>query len=205
MTHRTNGRSIDSPAFGHRGGLCIALVLTLTLTGGAWADDATRFGRSLAQWQADLADGDTGRRATAVRVIGMFGNDATPILTQALQDGDVAVRAAAAEALAIRGKAESQAAQRLNALRNDPSFGVQLAAAFALCRMAQPSDADLAKLTKGVEANSRPISTRACDYLARVGPPAKAALPVLQPATKAKDYHIWGAALIAIDEIEARQ
>ncbi len=167
------------------------------------ADNATRFGRTLEQWQDDLATGDTGRRATAVRVIGMFGNEATPVLAQALQSDDDAVRAAAAEAVAVRGRADAQSKQRLTALQEDTSsFGVQLAAAFALCRMAQPSDADLASLVKGVEVNSRPFSTRACDYLARIGPPAKAALPVLRPATKSKDYHIWGAALIAIGEIE---
>jgi HEAT repeats len=209
-------------------GLCMALASAAlaeprTPSGG----DSTRSGaervagRTLPEWAGQLESGNRVVRLRAAATLSAFGIEAVPALTGALSHADPAVRYWAAYGLGTvapdrepRSREEPSAADpfepAIEPLRNmldEKSVGVRMASAFALCRLGR-LDEGLPHLTRALEHPERGVSNTAADLLARVGPPARSAIPALEMAIERNqrgrpggDYHIAGMAREAIRRI----
>ncbi len=90
------------------------------------AQEARYQGRSLSQWQADLADLDSKVRREAVKAIAHFGSQAVPTLTKTLKDPSWEVRTTTVDALRNMGPAARDAApdlvKALSSRSDDPSY-----------------------------------------------------------------------------------
>jgi len=158
-------------------------------------------GRTLAEWTDDLKSDNELVRLRATLSLGAFREPAVSALTAALEDPSDGVRYWAASELGDIGPAAKPALARLRKLNKEKFIGLRIAAAYALCRLGE-LDAGLPTLTTALESPERGISNSAVDFLARVGPPAKAAIgPLEQAAKQHDDYHVRGAALEALRRI----
>ena len=158
-------------------------------------------GAELKEWAKDLKSPQEVVRCRAVLMIGQFDQGSDKWLIQALKDKSPAVRFWAADQL---GEGQFQAAKGvLDKHLEDPSPSVRLAAAFALARLGDLK-VSLPILEKGLQGD-RATACFAGDFLARIGPPAKDALPALEEAVKHKDYHVEGAALRAMKLIDPQK
>jgi len=116
-----------------------------------------------------------------VLTLGAFGPRAVPALTGALNDKDPAVRYWAASRLGDIGLPSKSARPALKRLLTGDSFAVRLSAAYALCRLGD-IQTGLPILTKGLTVPDKGTNVSTADFLARIGPPAKAAVSALQKA-----------------------
>ena len=146
-------------------------------------------GRSLADWSAELQSSSPVARRRAVLSVGAFGKNAVPVLTKALSHDDEVVRYWAASELGDLGDDAKSAVEALRKLLGEKSIGVRIAAGYALCRIGQVEEG-LPTLLEGLKHNERGVWNSSADFLARIGPPAKAAIPTLEEAGKGGADHI---------------
>jgi len=163
------------------GGTAAMFGLVATDARGAKPKPATVAGRTLSGWSAELKSSNPTVRRRAVLTLGAFGPRAVPALTGALEDNDSAVRYWAASRLGDIGLPSRSAKTKLKRLLTGNSFAVRLSAAYALCRLGD-MQTGLPVLTKGLTVADKGTNVSAADFLARVGPPAKAAVPALKKA-----------------------
>ena len=146
-------------------------------------------GRSLAEWSVELQSSSPVVRRRAVLSLGVFAKRAVPVLTQALSHDDSVVRYWAASELGDLGDDAKSALESLRKLHGESPIGVRIAAAYALCRIGQVEEA-LPTLLAGLKHDARGVWNSSGDFLARIGPPAKAAIPVLEEEGKRGADHI---------------
>ncbi|MFK8113313.1 MAG: HEAT repeat domain-containing protein [Rubripirellula sp.] len=166
-------------------------------------------GKTLQQNLELLAGTERAVRLRAIRSIGLFGQPAGDALLTALDHQDAAVRYIAAEHLGrLGGEALEKAKARLRELADDESsLAVRTAASYALCRGGD-LDKHLPLLIKTLDYPERGMVCSTAALLAKIGPPAKAAIGPLEKVhaqhrsgVKGGDYHIGGAAMNALREI----
>ena len=160
-------------------------------------------GRSLLEWSSELSSKSRTRRLRAALTLPSFGAEAVVPLVGALEHADPGVvywSASGLGDLAHKSARTKPVLARLKALLKHKSIGVRLAAGFALCRLGE-TRTGLAVLTGGLQHAQRGVACAAADFLARIGPPAAAAVPALQQAAKHSDYHVKGAANEALKRI----
>lgn len=155
------------------------------------ADDGanTVAGRTQAEWSAELQSQSPVVRRRAVLSLGVFGKHAVPELAKALSHDDPVVRYWAASALGDLGDDAKPALESLRKLHAEKSLGVRIAAGYALCRIGQVEEG-LPSLLEGLKSETRGVWNSSADFLARIGPPAKAAIPVLEAEGKRGADHI---------------
>ena len=170
--------------------LALSLVCP-TVTEFARGADAewTVAGRSLTNWTAELQSSSPVARRRAVLSLGAFGKIAVPELAKALVHEDAVVRYWAASALGDLGNDAKSALDPLRKVHGEQSIGVRIAAAYALCRVGQV-DEGLPTLLEGLKHDARGVWNSSADFLARIGPPAKAAIPTLESEGKRGADHI---------------
>ncbi len=153
-------------------------------------------GRALDGWLADLEAEDATVRLLAVKTLGSFGAAALPRLVLLLGDEDPAARYWAADHLGNLGEEARSALPALEEARSGASQAVRMAIDYALSRI-RPGRPSLEGLLEGVRVPHRSVACAAADFLGRIGPPARPALPVLEEVLRANtgrgDYHIRGA------------
>jgi len=160
-------------------------------------------GRSLLEWSSELSSKSRTRRLRAALTLSSFGAEAVVPLMGALEHADPGVvywSASGLGDLAHKSARTKPVLARLKALLKHKSIGVRLAAGFALCRLGE-TRTGLAVLTGGLQHAQRGVACAAADFLARIGPPAAAAVSALQQAAKHSDYHVKGAANEALKRI----
>ena len=146
-------------------------------------------GRSLVDWSAELQSTSPVVRRRAVLSVGAFGSRAVPELTKALSHDDAIVRYWAASELGDLGEDAKAAIEPLRKLLGEKSIGMRIAAGYALCRIGQVEEG-LPSLLEGLKHNERGVWNSSADFLARIGPPAKAAIPTLEAEGKREADHI---------------
>lgn len=172
--------------------LTLAVVLACPLMSefsqGADAE-RTVGGLSLSNWSAELKSPSPVVRRRAVLSLGAFGKSAVPVLTQALGHDDPVVRYWAASELGDLGDEAKSAIEPLRKMHSEKSIGVRIAAAYALCRIGQVEEG-LPTLLEGLKDETRGVWNSSADFLARIGPPAKAAIPTIEEEAKRGADHI---------------
>ncbi len=146
-------------------------------------------GRSLADWSAELQSSSPVARRRAVLSIGAFGKTAVTVLTTALNHDDSVVRYWAASELGDLGDDAKPALESLRKLHGEKVIGVRISAAYALCRIGQVEES-LPTLLEGLKHKERGVWNSSADFLGRIGPPAKAAIPTLEEQAKREADHI---------------
>lgn len=166
-------------------------------------------GRTLAEWQADLSSSNEIIRLRAVKSLGPFGTDAITILNECLSDESDAVQYWAADHLGAIGQMVAKSkdhagvsASLKGIIKSSPDKAVAMAAAYALFKI-DSSKEHLEIIIQRLSHNERGMACSAAEFLGKIGPPAKAALPELQSKYKDHgDYHVRGASLNAIRKIK---
>lgn len=181
---------------------CLGRLAAAADEAGAASSPENIAGRTLEEWASDLSSPNRIVALRAVLTIGQFGQAATDVLTEALAHKQAGVRYWAASELGDIGSLPAAAKSRLTDLLDDDQIGVRLAAAYALCRGGQ-LEKSLPVLTDALSHPTRGVRNAAADFLARIGPPAKAATPALEQALQHQDYHTKGAAQEALLRIRA--
>lgn len=146
-------------------------------------------GRSLVEWTAELQSSSPVVRRRAVLSIGAFDTTAIPVLTKALVHEDSVVRYWAATELGDLGDDAKSAVDVLRKLLGEKSIGVRIAAAYALCRTGHVEEG-VPTLLEGLKHRERGVWNSSADFLARIGSPAKAAIPTLEAEGKRETDHI---------------
>lgn len=146
-------------------------------------------GRTLTEWAAELQSSSPVARRRAILSVAAFGKAAVPVLTQALVHEDAVVRYWAASELGDLGEGAKSAVEPLRTLLGEKSIGVRIAAAYALCRIGHVEES-LPTLLEGLKNSERGVWNSSADFLARIGPPAKAAIPTLEEEGKRGADHI---------------
>ena len=164
-------------------------------------DDGTAAGRTLDEWATDVDSPNRIVRLRAVKMLGVFGADAVPALTAALANPDDGVKYWAASALGDVGPSAAPAAPRLRKIVGQDRPALEISAAYALCRIGR-LDEGMPILIAGVKQPDKAIACCAADFLARIGPPARAALRALKTATDSRDTHIARASREALRRID---
>lgn len=162
-------------------------------------------GRTLSAWQAELGSSVRTRRLRAILTLPAFGEPAVQSLGLALGHADPAVCYWAASGLgdlAHKTSRSKEIHRALERMLKHKSVGLQISAAYALCRLGHVKQG-LPTLIKSLEHPQRGVACSGADFLARIGPPAAAAMVPLQQAVQHKDYHVKGAALEALRRIRA--
>ncbi len=146
-------------------------------------------GRTLPEWLAELQSPSSVARRRAVLSVGAFGKSAVTELTKALAHEDTVVRYWAASELGDLGDAAKSALEPLRMLHAETVLGVRIAAAYGLCRVGQVEEG-LPTLLEGLKSDTRGVWNSSADFLARIGPSAKAAIPTLEVEGKRGADHI---------------
>lgn len=155
-------------------------------------------GRLLEGWVRDLDSGNETRRLRAARTIGIFAEAAITPLTKMLSHEDASIRYWAGSHLGDIGKKAKGANKSLVRNKDHESQGVRLATAYALTRINGPQG-NIDVLIDGLKSAERGTACCAADFLGRIGPAAKKALPELENAFRNhKDYHVKGSAKNAL-------
>ena len=181
----------------------LAVLLLLGASTHCHAQAKSVAGRSLLEWSSELSSKSRTRRLRAALTLPSFGAEAVVPLVGALEHADPGVvywSASGLGDLAHKSARTKPVLARLKALLKHKSIGVRLAAGFALCRLGE-TRTGLAVLTGGLQHAQRGGACAAADFLARIGPPAAAAVSALQQAAKHSDYHVKGAANEALKRI----
>lgn len=173
-----------------------ALMLLITAVSGLIVTSESQLsaadvvaGRSQANWAVESQSSSPVVRRRAVLSLGAFGRSAVPELTRALNHDDPAVRYWAASELGDLGDEAKSAIGPLRRVHSETSIGVRIAAAYALCRIGHIEEG-LPTLLEGLKDDKRGVWNSSADFLARIGPPAKAAIPTLEAEGKRGADHI---------------
>jgi|GEM_PF-4612150 len=170
-------------------------------------------GRTLQQWAQDLDDSNEIVQARAAKMLGLFGAQAVPVLKQCLNHSSEAVRYWACSHLGdLAPRGDQTLVERLNQLKNDAKHpACALAAAYALCRIEGPKG-HIQLLIQRLDHGEPGMAIAACDFLGRLGPQAKAAVPALERTARTfyakvrrhihRVYHVDRAAENALRQID---
>jgi uncharacterized sulfatase len=169
-------------------GAC-AILLLVVMAADSARGEKTIAGRSLADWSAELQSPSPVVRRRAVLSMGAFGRGAVSEVTKALAHEDAVVRYWAASALGDLGDEAKSVIEPLRKVHGEKPIGVRIAAAYALCRIGQVEEG-LPTLLEGLKDETRGVWNSSADFLARIGPPAKAAIPTLETEGKRGADHI---------------
>lgn len=169
----------------------------------AAAAPRTVAGRTLKEWTQELSSKHRIVRLRAARTLPVFGAPAVPALSGALGSDDPAIVYWAAYGLGDIARPAPKALPHLKRLLKSKSEALRISAAYAMCRLGHVKLA-LPVLTAGLKSPHRGTANSAADFLARIGPPARAALPALKEAAGHRDYHVKNAANEAIRRITAK-
>lgn len=168
-------------------------------------------GRTLAEWNVDLSSSNEIVRLRAVKSLGPFGMSAAAVLQKCLSDESDAVQYWAADHLGSIGpkisksKSRARIVDSLEAIiQASPEKAVSMASAYALFKIdAKKEHLDL--VIKRLSHVERGMACSAAEFLGKIGPPAKSALPELEKKYKEHgDYHVRGACLNAIRKIKGK-
>ncbi|MGB0370078.1 MAG: sulfatase-like hydrolase/transferase [Opitutales bacterium] len=155
-------------------------------------------GRDLSTWVSYLDSENATKRLRAARTLATFGAKALPELKAMLSHPDASARYWAASHLGDLGATAISASSALEHTLNDSSFGVKLAAAYALTRVRESQDT-LHILADGLCSGERGTACSAADFIARIGPIATPLIPVLEETyLNDADYHVRGASKNAL-------
>lgn len=170
-------------------------------------------GRTLQEWAQDLHRPNEIVQARAAKMIGLFGPQAVPVLKQCLSHSSEAVRYWACSYLGdLAPRGDGKLVERLKQLESDPKHpACAMAAAYALCRIAGPQG-HIELLIQRLDHGEPGMAMAACDFLGRLGPQAKAAVPALERAARTfypqvrrhihRVYHVDRAAENALRQID---
>ena len=153
----------------------VFLLLTTLTTAGS----AEHLGKSLAQWQADLASDNRQERLIAARSLGEMAiagaEGADRALFEAIEHEDSAVRYWAVVAAGVMGDRAAAAAGRLEQALDDETPEVRIWAAFALAKLGRAEEMCRrigGELTENPERGARLQAVHALDELGELGRPA---------------------------------
>ncbi|MBC7821935.1 MAG: sulfatase-like hydrolase/transferase [Planctomycetaceae bacterium] len=170
--------------------VCVAtMLLVAAMAADAACGAETIAGRSLAEWSVQLDSPSPVVRRRAVLSLGAFGKIAVRELTKALAHEDAVVRYWAASELGDLRDDAQPALDALRKLHGERAIGDRIAAAYALCRVGQVEEG-LPTLLEGLKNDTRGVWNSSADFLARIGPPAKGAIPTLEEEGKRGADHI---------------
>ncbi|MFQ3591969.1 MAG: HEAT repeat domain-containing protein [Gemmataceae bacterium] len=181
--------------------LLLACGLLLAMLGFVHAENA-----AVRETMAKLRDKDIAVRRQAAQDLAEMGPEAklaTAALQKALRDPDLFVRRFAALALGKIGPEVPDAKETVSALAlalNDPKKEVQLAAADALLQMGPLA---LNAFLAAVKDPTRDPASRkkASQGLAKIGPPARGALPILTEMVSTPQKMAKGKAYLNDDDL----
>ena len=157
-------------------GLCFALA--------GCCGEASFQGKRVSTWVAQLKDKDPAQRQEAVRALGQIGPGAVAVLASALQDPNINVRVAAADALGRIGEDAKAAVTALNDSLKDPDKTVRRHAAFALGIIDPENKVVVPALIESLKDQDLEVRRLAAVALGRFGREARAAVPALNEAMK---------------------
>lgn len=154
-------------------------------------------------------------RANLVRVVGNIGprnERLQPLILDYLKkDDDVAVRAAAADALSVFMREEKVSAAQeavkvmCYCLKNDISPHVRRAVAQSMGNLPSPSDEILSALTAAMDDNYKQVRTAAISSLSRFGVKAQSALPqIYKSYSEESDWPSRQSTLSAMVQIDKK-
>ena len=166
-------------------------------------------GKTMVEWKADLSSSNEIIRLRAVKSLGPFGTDAITILNDCLSDESDAVQYWAADHLGTIGAEVAESKNRAGVIeslrriiKSSPDKAVSMAAAYAHFKIDSSAE-HLELIIRRLSHRERGMACSAAEFLGKIGPPAKAALPELQSKYKDHgDYHVRGASLNAIRKIK---
>ena len=172
-------------------GVCAfaAISLLTVLAQGQEISKEVVAGRSLTEWSAELPSASPVVRRRAVLSLEAFGKSAVTEMVKALAHDDAVVRYWAASELGDLGDDAQSAVEPLRRVIGEKQIGVRIAAAYALCRIGKVEEG-LPTLLEGLQHNDRGVWNSSSDFLARIGPPAKGAIPTLEVVGKGGADHI---------------
>ena len=145
-------------------------------------------GRTLVDWIAELKDPDVTTQRRAAESIGQFGAAASDAFVAMLEHDDAAIRYIAASHIGDH-QSPSTSTPTLQRLLTGESRGVQLAAAYALCRLGQV-EAGLPVIEEMLTIEERGLQCALADFLGRIGPPASPLLDAIGGKRQHQDYHV---------------
>jgi HEAT repeat protein len=148
----------------------------------------------------------------AEAALARFGTVAVPVLIQALAAEDPAAREKAARILGGMGEVAAEAAPALCAALRDVDRDVRLAAAKAVWNITKEAEEAVPALAKllgwmrpqgeGNGDSRRSFLQGVIEALARIGAPAKAAVPMLLKKARDENRHVRESALRALRQID---
>jgi hypothetical protein len=152
----------------------------------------------------DTRPGFSGLRAAASELVLKVSPDtAVESLTeQLLKDPDSTFRCRAANQLREMGPAARDAAASLEAAIGDADAAVQEAAAQALLKIA-PEEA-ITRLVANLKSSDGRVRQKAAALLRDIGPPAHAAIPMLEKARRDSDIQVREMAAAALQSIDPK-
>ena len=195
---------------------CAAWLVVLVLGSGVSAQQQPPrriAGRTLQQWAQDLEADNEIVQARAAKMLGLFGPQAVPTLKRCLNHPSEAVRYWACSSLGdLAPRGDQQLVERLKQLKNDPEHpACAMAAAYALCRIEGPQE-HIGLLIRRLDHGEPGMATSACDFLGRLGPLARSAIPALERTARTfhdkvrrhihRVYHVDRAAENALRQID---
>jgi len=139
-------------------------------------------GKPLSVYLRQLKQAPPEGRAEVIRLIGAFGEDAGPAvseLSRALADPDPEVRGAAAWALSRVGRKASEAAPAVARLLEDGNTPVRESAALALREMGKGAGVAIAELGAALKDPAPTVRMTAATALGQIGEAAASAVPAL--------------------------
>jgi len=182
----------------HAGALVGAVIFCL-----GCGQEPTYQGKPLSKWKAEADDKDPALRLAAVKALGEFGPEATPLLVRLLRHEDEKVRDEAAANLG-RLAAEDQAAAVpwIMPLLRDQQKDVRRIAAYTLSRMGPAAKAAIPDLIKLLQDKDPATRCEAAWTLGEMGLQAATAVPALTDLLQDEDNGVRSVAATAIKKIQ---
>ncbi|MHC4996658.1 MAG: family 16 glycoside hydrolase [Planctomycetota bacterium] len=157
-------------------------------------------GRTVDQWAARLDDSTRQIRLNAANTLANIGYVARERLAGMLDHKDSAVRYWGARGLGDMRPRVNDYNDALARSLGDKAFAVRMAAAYALRDTPHHKKA-VDVLIDGLKTEERGYGPVAADYLWKMGPSAKKAVPALKKLAQNSDYHIKNAANRALSTV----
>jgi D-arabinan exo alpha-(1,3)/(1,5)-arabinofuranosidase (non-reducing end) len=163
-------------------------------------------GHALAYYLNRLNGAAGAGRVRTLRELGEFGPDgsaATPVLTEALNDKSLEVRAAAVGSLAKIGAADPKAVLALSNSLGHSDTGIRCLSAIALKSIGPRAAPAVYKLAKALKDPAESVRVAAAEALGAIGPAAGAAAPALgaKLVDKTEGRFVFRSAMLALGKM----
>jgi hypothetical protein len=163
-------------------------------------------GHALAYYLNRLNSATGVDRIRMLRALGEFGPDgsaATHVLSDALSDKSLDVRAAAIGSLAKIGAADPKAVLALSNSLGDSDSGIRCLSAIALKSIGPPAAPAVDKLARALNDPAESVRVAAADALGAIGPSASAAAPALgaKLVDKTEGRFVFRSAMLALGKM----